>query len=111
MSTVSFEEGFSRDVTNIGHWGCGTVELYLQSSADFEKAKPLIDWAVDENWIWDFLMIDEIEDFIDNLFLSIQTFNSQSFTEKTSPDFYDYITVDESHHAAAPTYQKLLSYY
>ena len=28
---------------------------------------------------------------IDNLFLSIQTFNSQSFTEKTSPDFYDYI--------------------
>ena len=48
---------------------------------------------------------------IDNLFLSIQTFNSQSFTEKTSPDFYDYITVDEFHHAAASTYQKLLSYY
>ena len=48
---------------------------------------------------------------IDNLFLSIQTFNSQSFTEKTSPDFYDYIIVDEFHHAAAPTYQKLLPYY
>ena len=48
---------------------------------------------------------------IDNLFLSIQTFNSQCFTEKTSPDFYDYIIVDEFHHAAAPTYQKLLSYY
>ena len=48
---------------------------------------------------------------IDNLFLSIQTFNSQSFTEKTSPDFYDYIIVDEFHHAAAPTYQKLLTYY
>ncbi len=27
------------------------------------------------------------------------------------PDFYDYIVVDEFHHAAAPTYQKLLSYY
>ena len=48
---------------------------------------------------------------IDNLFVSIQTFNSQSFTEKTSPDFYDYIIVDEFHHAAAPTYQKLLDYY
>ena len=48
---------------------------------------------------------------IDNLFMSIQTFNSQSFTDKTSPDFYDYIIVDEFHHAAAPTYQKLLSYY
>ena len=50
-------------------------------------------------------------DSIDNLFISIQTFNSQSFTEKTTPDFYDYIIVDEFHHAAAPTYQKLLSYY
>lgn len=48
---------------------------------------------------------------IDNLFISIQTFNSQSFTEKTTSDFYDYIIVDESIHAAAPTYQKLLSYY
>lgn len=48
---------------------------------------------------------------IDNLFMSIQTFNSQSFTDKTSPDFYDYIIVDEFHHAAAPTYQNLLSYY
>ena len=36
-------------------------------------------------------------------------------TPRTSPprppDFYDYIVVDEFHHAAAPTYQKLLSYY
>ena len=48
---------------------------------------------------------------IDHLFLSIQTFNSQDFTAKTAPDFYDYIVVDEFHHAAAPTYQKLLDYY
>ena len=45
------------------------------------------------------------------MFISIQTFNSQSFTEKTAPNFYDYIIVDEFHHAAAPTYQKLLNYY
>lgn len=48
---------------------------------------------------------------IDNLFISIQAFNSQDFTAKTSPEFYDYIIVDEFHHAAAPTYQKLLAYY
>ena len=48
---------------------------------------------------------------IDNLFVSIQTFNSQDFTAKTTPEFYDYIIVDEFHHAAAPTYQKLLKYY
>lgn len=50
-------------------------------------------------------------DSIDNLFISIQTFNSQDFIEKTTADFYDYIIVDEFHHAAAPTYQKLLEYY
>lgn len=49
VSTVIFEEGFSRDVTNIGHWGCGAVELHLQTTADFEKAKPLIDRAYNEN--------------------------------------------------------------
>ena len=48
---------------------------------------------------------------VDDLFLSIQTFNSQSFTDKTAPDFYDYIVVDEFHHAAAPSYKKLLEYY
>ena len=48
---------------------------------------------------------------IDHLFISIQTFNSQCFTEKTTADFYDYIIVDEFHHAAAPVYQRLLSYY
>ncbi|MCC8079646.1 MAG: DUF3427 domain-containing protein [Oscillospiraceae bacterium] len=50
-------------------------------------------------------------DSIDYLFISIQTFNAQSFTGKTAPDFYDYIIVDEFHHAAAPTYQRLLNYY
>ena len=50
-------------------------------------------------------------DSLDNLFISIQTFNSQKFIEKTDKDFYDYIIVDEFHHAAAPTYQSLLIYY
>ena len=50
-------------------------------------------------------------DSIEHLFISIQTFNSQDFTAKTGADFYDYIVVDEFHHAAASTYQKLLEYY
>ncbi len=48
---------------------------------------------------------------IDHLFMSIQTFNSQNFSSKTSADFYDYIVVDEFHHAAASSYQKLLDHY
>ncbi|MGN1021466.1 MAG: DUF3427 domain-containing protein [Aristaeellaceae bacterium] len=48
---------------------------------------------------------------IDHLFMSIQTFNSQDFAAKTAPDYYDFIVVDEFHHAAAPTYQRLLAHY
>ncbi len=45
--------------------------------------------------------------------MTICSFPSRPSTPKikTSPDFYDYIVVDEFHHAAAPTYQKLLDYY
>ena len=48
---------------------------------------------------------------IENLFISIQTFQSQDFCEKTEKDYYDYIIVDEFHHAAAASYEKLLNYY
>jgi superfamily II DNA or RNA helicase len=47
----------------------------------------------------------------DHLFISIQTFNSKDFTTRTSPTDYDIIIVDEFHHAAAESYQKLLAYY
>jgi len=48
---------------------------------------------------------------LDHLFLSVQTFNSQAMHNTLSSDFYDYIVVDEFHHAAAPTYQKLLTHF
>lgn len=48
---------------------------------------------------------------IENLFVSIQSLNSSKLIERTSPDFYDYIVIDEVHHGAASSYQKLLEYY
>ncbi|MHB8076696.1 DUF3427 domain-containing protein [Desulfosporosinus fructosivorans] len=50
-------------------------------------------------------------DSFDHLFVSIQPFNSKELTEITTSDFYDYIVIDEFHHAAAPSYQELLDYY
>lgn len=44
-----FEKGFSRDVTKIGHYGTGNVELRIKTISDFEKAKPFIRRAYDEN--------------------------------------------------------------
>lgn len=48
---------------------------------------------------------------LDHLFVSIQMMNSRDFTAATTPDHFDFIVVDEFHHAAADTYQKLLTYY
>ena len=47
--TVDLEKGFSRDVSNIGHWGTGDLEIVLRSPADFIKAKALIERAYQEN--------------------------------------------------------------
>ncbi len=43
------EEGFSRDVADIGHWGTGDLELTIKNQADFEKAKMLILKAYEQN--------------------------------------------------------------
>ncbi|MBC8798342.1 DUF5655 domain-containing protein [Shewanella algae] len=47
--TVDMEEGFSRDVSEIGHWGTGDLELTIRTVDDLEKAKPLIKRAAEEN--------------------------------------------------------------
>jgi predicted transport protein len=39
---TKMEEGFTRDVCEVGHWGTGNVEVTLKSLADLERAKPLI---------------------------------------------------------------------
>lgn len=46
---------------------------------------------------------------IDNLFVSVDGANK--LIDRVSPDYYDYIIVDEFHHAAARTYQRILEYY
>ena len=59
----------------------------------------------------DMCIAGKIPDQIDNVFISIQSFNSTDFASRTSPDHYDFIIIDEFHHAAAASYQHLLSYY
>lgn len=47
--TVDLEEGFSRDVTDIGHFGTGDLQLTLRSMNDFLKAQPLIRRSYEES--------------------------------------------------------------
>ncbi len=45
----------------------------------------------------------------DHLFCTVQSWNSRGF-DRFSPDHFDYVVLDEAHHASAVTYQKLLSH-
>lgn len=48
-ATIVLEEGFSRDVSNVGHWGTGNLELTIASMTDLEKAKSLLFRSYDES--------------------------------------------------------------
>jgi predicted transport protein len=41
-SEVPLEPGFTRDVSQVGHFGTGDLEITLSKSDDLERAKPLI---------------------------------------------------------------------
>lgn len=41
-STVEIEPDFTRDVSSIGHWGTGDLEVWVRDLKTLEKAKPLI---------------------------------------------------------------------
>lgn len=48
---------------------------------------------------------------VDMLFASIQTLGLQRHLDRFGSDHFDYIVVDEFHHASARTYQQLLSHF
>lgn len=41
-STINLEQGVTRDVSSIGHFGTGDLEITIASMADLERAKPLM---------------------------------------------------------------------
>lgn len=40
--TVPLEDGFTRDVRDVGHFGTGDLQVTLKTMADFERATPLL---------------------------------------------------------------------
>jgi len=40
---------YTRDVSNVGHWGVGDVEIRIDSLGKFHDAKALIQKSFDEN--------------------------------------------------------------
>lgn len=46
--TTRGPKGISRDVTNVGHYGTGDLEVSVKGSADFESARPFIQMAYEQ---------------------------------------------------------------
>lgn len=49
-TTVKVEDGFSRNVRTIGHWGTGDLELTLRTKDDLKRAEPLIAKSYEGSW-------------------------------------------------------------
>ncbi|QSH41053.1 DUF3427 domain-containing protein [Lentisphaerota bacterium ZTH] len=47
----------------------------------------------------------------EQLFVSIQSLNSRELIKHLAEDYYDYIVIDEFHHAASKSYKEILDYF
>lgn len=43
MDNTALEDGFTRDVRNIGHFDTGDLEITIKDDADIDKAMPLLE--------------------------------------------------------------------
>ena len=48
-AAMELEPGFTRDVTNVGHYGTGNLEVRIKNEATLAKALPLIERAYEES--------------------------------------------------------------
>ncbi|MEO2205544.1 DUF5655 domain-containing protein [Paenibacillus pabuli] len=46
---IELEDGFTRDMRNVGHFGTGDLQIIIKSPEDFKRAEPLIDKAYNLN--------------------------------------------------------------
>jgi len=42
IESVNFDDGFVRDVREVGHYGTGNVQIRISNQGDFERAKPIM---------------------------------------------------------------------
>lgn len=48
-SSIELEDGFTRDLRQVGHWGTGDLGISIRNREDLEKAKPLVEVSYDGN--------------------------------------------------------------
>lgn len=78
-------------------------EILRQAMRTFRKLRPTAHLGIYNG--------EEKEKDADVVFGSIQTLGRQSHLKQFSVDEFDYIVIDEFHHAAATTYRRLIDYF
>jgi superfamily II DNA or RNA helicase/HKD family nuclease/SOS-response transcriptional repressor LexA len=77
-------------------------EILLQAEASFQRVHP-------DARVGRYTGARKQTD-VDLLFASVQTLGQAQHLEHFAPDHFDYVVIDEFHHAAAPTYRRLLQH-
>ncbi|MEO9713055.1 MAG: DUF3427 domain-containing protein [Marinobacter alexandrii] len=78
-------------------------EILYQAAETYLRIKP--------NSRVGFYMGKQRDRTVDILCASVQTLGKETHLDRFDPRHFDYIVVDEFHHAAAPVYHRLLSYF
>ena len=82
--------------------------MKILKQARFTYRSVLVDGNFGQLWVGDHK--PDSGSSLANLFVSIQTFNSNKDTfERLGEDYYDYIVIDEAHHSQADSYRILFS--
>ena len=75
------------------------------------KSKESFEQIIDEHITTGLFTNSRKDIYADYIFATVQTLNKEENLKLFQPDTFDYIVVDEVHHAGAKTYQKVLNYF
>ncbi|WPL11997.1 MULTISPECIES: DEAD/DEAH box helicase family protein [Thiorhodovibrio] len=78
-------------------------EILLQAEESFQRVRP-------NTRVGRYTGSQKDKD-VDLLFASVQTLGQKRHLGRFLPNYFDYVVVDEFHHAAAATYRRLLAYF
>ena len=101
IAAFDFKQSFDRLQQSRMLFVAHREEILVQSRGVFRNI--LRDHNFGELWVG-----NHRPDHLEQLFVSVQTLNARALWDQVPPDFFDYIVVDEFHHGAAPSYQRLL---
>ena len=98
LSAFDVEQAGAHRVLFVAH----REEILTQAAETYQRIRPRARIG-----FWKGARRDEEFDI---LFASIQTIGKEQHLNRFAPSFFDYVVVDEFHHAAAATYRRLLRY-